>query len=297
MDRSFVVTLTLSTLLAVVGCGPPRLASSPEDEESDSAEAGSDSTSSSETSTSSTSAETSDDTSESPSSGSEFVVRDDVWMADQCDQFEQDCPEGEKCVPYSTDGGPWNANKCVPVIGDAEPGESCWWGGIMEATDDCDATSICWDVMEFGGELIGTCVALCTGTPDTPECPSGSSCLIGGDSTVAICISDCDPLLQDCSSGLGCYWTGGDFKCVHTTDDLPTGAPCGFINDCAPGHLCGPAESLPSCEGAACCTPLCDLEVGDEHCQTMPGTSCVPFFQDGTAPPGYELVGVCVTSP
>ena len=106
-----------------------------------------------------------------------------------------------------------------------------------------------------------------------------------------------NPLLQDCSPCHGCYWVGNEFNCAFSPQDLPTGEPCGFVNDCAPGHLCAVAETLPSCGGSSCCTPFCDLEVGDEHCQTLPGTSCVPFFSEQQAPPGYELVGVCTLPP
>lgn len=150
-------------------------------------------------------------------------------------------------------------------------------------------------VITLDGEWIGTCREFCGGTPDTPECPMGTHCVVDSNGHINMCIPDCDPLLQDCGSGNGCYWTGAKFECVITNPDLPTGEPCGFINDCAPGHLCASAETLPSCDAASCCTPFCDLEVGD--CEALPGTSCVPFFAEGQAPWGYELVGVCTLPP
>ena len=34
----------------------------------------------------------------------------------ECDLFEQDCPPGEKCMPWANDGGgAWNATRCSPV--------------------------------------------------------------------------------------------------------------------------------------------------------------------------------------
>jgi hypothetical protein len=211
-----------------------------------------------------------------------------------CDPFEQDCPEGEKCSPYASDGGnEWNANKCVPVLGDQQPGELCSWDGIIEATDDCDATSFCWDVMEIDGELLGTCAAFCTGTADAPECPGGGSCIITDSFSFALCIITCNPLLQDCAPGLGCFWANSAFACLFTAGDIPAGEPCGFINDCAPGNYCVEAATLPDCAATSCCTSFCDLDLGDAQC-SEPGTACVAFFNDGEAPPGYEDLGLCL---
>ncbi len=56
-----------------------------------------------------------------------------------CDLFQQNCPEGEKCASYAEGGGiVWNATKCVPVTGDAGPGEPCTAvGGGISGFDDC----------------------------------------------------------------------------------------------------------------------------------------------------------------
>jgi hypothetical protein len=59
----------------------------------------------------------------------------------ECDPFAQDCPEGEKCVAYASSGGSLDANKCVLINGDAMPGESCMYGGVVEASDDCNASA------------------------------------------------------------------------------------------------------------------------------------------------------------
>jgi hypothetical protein len=181
-------------------------------------------------------------------------------------------------------------------MGDQAPGESCWWGGLVEATDDCDETSLFWDVMEVDGELLGTCRAFCMGTPDTPECPEGFACPISADPTAPVCLPMCDPLVQDCAPGLGCYWTISWFMCTSTTQNIPAGQPCGFINDCAAGLSCIDASVLPACEGAACCTPFCELMLGDAECEAVVGTTCVPFFEQGAASPGYDDVGVCLSA-
>lgn len=275
-------------LLAAVACGPPRFGSEADDNP-DSGEPSSDTTESGTTTVDPSETETGE-----TSTTVDFVPPYDGG-GPECDPWSQDCPEGEKCVPYATDGGSWNANKCVPIIGEQAPGEPCTYAGPVAAVDDCDATGACINAQDVGGELIGTCWAFCTGNPEMPECPAAHSCAVSGSGDLAFCIPHCDPLLQDCSGeGQACYWTGVEFECVFTTEDIPAGEPCGFVNDCALGHVCLLAEALPSCEGSSCCTAFCELERGDLGCQSVPGTSCVPFFEERAVPPGYEHVGVCV---
>lgn len=210
-----------------------------------------------------------------------------------CDPFEQDCLDGEKCVPYASTGGNWDANKCVPVLGDGAPGDECTWDGAVEATDSCDASSHCWEVAEVDGTLVGTCTSFCEGSPDDPQCDQGTSCLIANTS-INLCVPSCDPLLQDCQEGQGCYWAAnGDqqFQCIfHSGSEIATGEACGFINDCQPSNLCADASLLPACEGSSCCASYCEL--GNADCGE--GTECVPFFEDNTAPPEYVDVGVCI---
>ena len=222
--------------------------------------------------------------------GFSFVPPEDFFDADLCDPFLQDCPDGEKCVPYANGGGNWNANKCVPILGDAEIGEPCMYDGAVAGTDTCDGSSMCWNTDD---EQVGTCVAFCTGTLDNPMCDPGSSCTIQNNNSITLCLENCDPLVQDCGPGLGCFWGGGAFQCVFTTQDLPTGEPCGFLNDCAPGNYCTAAETLPNCGGGSCCANYCDLDNGNGDCFT-PGTECVPFYEPNEAPPGEQDIGLCL---
>jgi hypothetical protein len=178
-------------------------------------------------------------------------------------------------------------------MGNGMVGEACLYGGIVDATDDCDESSACWDVMDVNGESIGTCAPFCSGTPDAPICPPGLSCLQGNDS-IAFCVDDCNPLTQECPNGEACFWTNDSFTCVFTTQDIPTGEPCGFINDCAEGNMCVSAQSLPNCNGPNCCAAFCDLDCGMGVCP-QPGTECVPFFDMGLAPLGSADVGVCLS--
>jgi hypothetical protein len=204
----------------------------------------------------------------------------------ECNPYTQDCPAGEKCVPYAD--VTWEGHKCVPVLGDQAPGESCTYAGGVEATDDCDGTSHCWD---------GICRSFCTGTEGRPECPPGADCY---HHFFNVCIPTCDPILQDCEAGFVCHWTNGPFLCLLEVGDTPLGQPCSFI-DCAAGLACLIAEVVPGCEALGeqgCCSSYCDLNLGDGPCEALlPGTVCASFFEEGMAPAGYEHVGVCVLPP
>ena len=209
-----------------------------------------------------------------------------------CDPWAQDCPDGQKCVPYSSTGsGVWDANHCVDIMGDDQVGDTCSYQGIASGEDSCGADSHCWDVMDVDGQLQGVCTPFCTGTVDNPICGPDTSCLIANEGAITLCIATCDPLLQECSEGLACFWANNDFNCIFTTDESPEGQPCGYINDCAPGNFCAAAEVLPACDDAACCAAFCDLS--DPQCAVQ-GTECAPFFEEGVAAPGYEDVGVCI---
>jgi hypothetical protein len=218
----------------------------------------------------------------------------DLGQISECDPFAQDCPEGEKCVPYASTGGNWDANKCVPVSGSGAAGDPCTYGGVVEATDDCDENTHCWNVVDVDGMLVGECVPFCAGTADDPVCPPGSACMIANEGSINLCIDQCDPLVQDCDEGLGCYWTNFDFLCVFETQNVPLGEPCGFWNDCLAGLYCADAAALPECAGSSCCTEYCEFGNPMAMCST-PGTECVAFFEQGMAPEGYENVGVCIT--
>ena len=232
-----------------------------------------------------------------PATSASFYAppEDDPPTVSECDPFAQDCPEGEKCVPYGSTGGNWDANKCVPVMGDGAAGDACTYGGVVEATDDCDEDTHCWDVMDVDGMNIGVCTPFCQGTADDPLCElEGTQCLIVNEGSVTMCISTCDPLLQDCGEGLACFLSDNEFFCVFTTQDIPTWEPCGFINDCAGGTACVVADLVPDCQGSACCAPFCDIE--DPMSCSEFELDCLPLFEE-PIPPGYENIGICSLPP
>jgi hypothetical protein len=221
------------------------------------------------------------------SGGSFYAGPTDFSSPSECDPWMQDCPEGEKCVPYASTGGNWDANKCVVIIGDGEPGDACNSGGVVEATDNCDGSSVCWNVELIDDELVGTCTAFCTGTPDQPQCAEGSTCVVANDGSITLCMQACDPLAQDCEEGFGCHWVGNQFACLAGLDE-PIGEPCD-VGECSAGSACVAAELVPDCAGTACCAAFCSIS---EPTCVEPTSECIPFFED--PPAGYEDVGICV---
>ncbi len=217
-----------------------------------------------------------------------FVMETDLPGASTCDPWAQDCPEGEKCAAWNSGSGTWDANKCVPVLGDGQTGDECEYYGAAEGTDTCDVGFFCYYTNADG---IGSCIPLCTGSPDSPMCSDSFNCSISNDGSLLLCLYNCDPILQDCPlDDTGCFWDGSLFNC-DPAGDLLEGEACGFINDCSPGHVCVSSEAVPDCPGSACCAGFCDLT--DPQCQ-IDGTECVAFFEEGTALPGLENTGVCV---
>ena len=237
-----------------------------------------------------------DDADEPPSN---FLLEPDGGgVSYECSFLAQDCPPGEKCNAWANDGGgAWNATKCVPVVPDPdEPGEPCTVEGSgTSGIDTCELGAMCWDVDPKTNE--GTCVAFCQGDEANPICEDPDTQCEGRD--ILLCLPLCCPLEQNCPAGHACYPINEDFSCgPDASGDLGAfGDPCEFINVCDPGLMCLDAGSVPPglpCEGASgCCTAFCAL--GSDSCSELhPALECVPWFEDGAAPPGFELTGACV---
>lgn len=210
-----------------------------------------------------------------------------------CDPFAQDCPEGEKCVPYAGSSPSLDSNKCVPVLGSQGEGEPCTYAGVFESTDDCDETSFCFI---FNTEGEGLCQSFCTGTVDAPVCGQGQTCVIDGQGSINLCIDTCDPLAPACPEPLGCTWISPDFLCTsHEETDL-LGESCEEIANCGPGLTCVDSEALPECASTACCAEFCALDDPEAVC-ALEGTQCEPFYSPGQAPEGLENVGICIAPP
>jgi len=215
----------------------------------------------------------------------------------ECDTFEQNCPEGEKCVPYGSTGGEWDDHRCVPVVPEpADVGEPCTvQGHETSGLDDCDLGLLCVFVDDVTG--IGECVDLCDGVLENPLCrEEGHVCSITNEGFLTLCLPACDPLLGDCPEGEGCFPTPNDvFVCATLTEDPGggQGEPCEHINDCVPGHVCTGSAANPDCMGMYCCSAYCDVNAGLPCPGAELGVTCQPWFEPGAAPPGYEDVGVC----
>jgi hypothetical protein len=232
----------------------------------------------------------------SDESGGVFIMGTDGGIIEPCDPWTQDCPPGEKCTPSTMedDGNAWDWARCSPIAADpGAHGEPCTVeGSPTSGIDTCELGAMCWDVDPDTGE--GTCVALCTPPEDDPTCaPEGTVCAIANDAWLILCLPSCDPMLQDCEPGDACVPIGDVFACAPAGEN-PGGAgePCEDIAICDPGLFCASSQAVPDCQGSGCCTPLCDITDPAPPC--LPGQSCEPFYEPGTAPEGLENVGVCM---
>jgi hypothetical protein len=290
-----LATFTVTTVLLCSSACGSRVASDG-DESAESDTSGSSSTSTSTSTTVSRSTSTTDVTDD----GDDFVPNSD-WgpSTNPCTVFEQDCPEGEKCV--TTLDPDFNVFRCVPVLGDKDVGEACIFDR-ESGSDDCDANSHCWNLeTDEQGVEHGECVPFCMGTRDNPSCPGqgescgGFECRILGQTGYPFCVERCDPIAQDCGDGKACYFDGGylEFFCGVVNVPGTLGEPCEWTDGCVAGLVCVQTEALPDCLGEACCAPFC-VTGDDASCAaSLPGTVC----SDALASPlmdGCSTYGACV---
>jgi len=213
----------------------------------------------------------------------------------ECDNWAQDCPEGQKCTAYIAGGGGWNALKCVDVTGTDEPGDPCTSEGAVTGIDSCIEGAMCWYVNQEG---VGLCVALCTGDPEAPVCSDKGLCTISGLAILNLCLPSCDPLLQDCPGPAGfCYPIADSFTCAPDAsgDEGQANDPCEFINVCDEGLMCAEAALVGAgCEPgrAGCCTSFCKFP--DAPCPN-PDQQCVQYFDPADLPADdpWLDIGVC----
>jgi hypothetical protein len=214
-----------------------------------------------------------------------FTCADFGPVYPDCDNFAQDCPEGQKCEAVITDGGgAWNAAHCVPVLGADLPGDPCTAEDVAAGLDSCIEGAMCWGVDMNGN---GKCVALCQGSPDAPSCPNNGLCTVFSEGFLALCITHCDPLLQDCDVGEACYPIKDNFTCAPDASGGTGKAndPCEFINVCEAGLLCaGPEFVGAGCPPGSigCCTPFCKFP--GQICPN-PDQQCIQWFDPMNLPP------------
>lgn len=204
-----------------------------------------------------------------------------VPECNECDMFDDTCPDGFKCVPWSCDdGGIWSGTGCFPVADNAAGlGDPCAMEGTpVSGCDNCGPGLLCW--LPEPGELDqGTCIGACMGSPNDPACEDDcAACLQLQPETVAMCLPSCDPYVQDCPNGQGCYGLGGTFTCLPAGGVALSG-PCGTINDCQPGSACLPANAVPGCNGASCCASFCSTDADCDApvpCSAYPDANVAP---------------------
>ncbi len=253
--------------------------------------------------TTGSSSEGSNSDSEGSSSGGEttgcsFIDCKDGGTPDtnECDIWAQDCPEGEKCMPWANDGGgSWNALKCSPIgPNPGQSGDECTVeGSAVSGIDSCDLGLLCWFVDDMN---MGSCLDQCTGSVDAAMCPGGTVCDITNEGVLTLCLPTCDPLLVNCKDGEICFYSGqaGNFICDFdgSGEAGAYGDPCEFINVCDPGLFCANPDAVPGCNANGCCSEYCDLNEPNTCAGMDDGQECVAWFEMD-APPGLDHVGAC----
>lgn len=311
-------SLLLGAALAVVGCGDDGMPSQTStatntnntNNNSDGTMGGSETgtpdntttTGMASNSTTGTPVTTTDATGGGASTGSFIMPKDGgSGGVKECDIWTQDCNEGEKCMPWDNSGsGSWNSTKCSPVMENAGgEGDDCAAEGSgVSGVDSCGKGLICWYLDQ---ENKGKCIDMCTGTPDNGQCDDGQICDVSNDGVLILCLTECDPLVQSCDEGLICFYSpfSSTFICdFDASGEMGAyGDPCEYINVCDYGLFCANPEAVPpgqACEGAAgCCTPYCDLTQPNTCPGADGGQECVPWYNEGEAPPGQEDIGAC----
>ena len=197
---------------------------------------------------------------------------------ENCDYHDQRCPEGSKCS-FDDD---LSRSACFDLspapVGRDEP---CVEDDVLGGFDECDDKHFCWNE---------ACTPLCDDYDYA--CPSGYFCLWCQECALGICVLECDPLLDECPLGQICIYTGQRLTCsLDASGEAGAyGDPCAYINECDPGLYCLDAEYVPDCDAASCCTPWCDTDAPEcPHALQ----ECIPFFEEGMAPPGREDLGIC----
>ena len=223
--------------------------------------------------------------------GADWSLEQDVAGVGECDPLDQDCPPGDKCVPYAGLDDHWYTTRCVPVLGDDGPGEACTRNDSESGTDSCDGSSLCWQLELVEGELHGECRSFCEGEGKAPTCDADQTCLVANFEVFNLCLDACDPLLQDCAPDEACTRTSeGQFACVHNTAPTQQGEECIVLTDCGPGLACIRDDVLPDSAWDPQCTAYCDLAAPE----CAMGYACEAYFGEGLAPEGLEDLGLCV---
>ena len=244
------------------------------------------------------------DSSDSSDSGPMTFIQPTVSGGDpSCSVWDQDCPDGDKCMPWANDGGGnWNATRCSPIDPNpvGEDAECMVEVGPTSGFDNCDAGLMCFYVDSLTN--IGTCVPFCTGDESNPMCEDPDDvCPIGGDSVLAVCLPTCHPLTPACPLDQVCVPYSDRFLCAPSVGDAAHGDECNLVNECTSGHACVNGDTVSGCDRVpACCALHCDVNVDPAlQCPGFPQEQCVPWYDPPDAAPtrALENLGICTIAP
>lgn len=97
---------------------------------------------------------------------------DTVADKPQCDIWNEDCPEGQKCMPWDSMNGAdtWNSTTCSPVNANpGQKGDECTVeGSSTSGIDSCDKHLLCWYLNDMN---VGTCISMCEGVRGRADLP------------------------------------------------------------------------------------------------------------------------------
>ena len=198
----------------------------------------------------------------------------------------------------------------VSTSGEVQETTELGSGDTVAATESSTTTADGCGGVECSPEeecVDGQCIA-CTEPESCAACRADEVCqcpLRDPCCEVGMCIDSCDPLLQDCLMGEGCYpvdmstWT-----CAPDQSGMmgAYGDPCDGSDECDPGLVCVNLRYVPDCVAGmmGCCSEVCDITdpAGNAQCSgAAGGQMCVQLYEPGTVPPGLENVGLCVLPP
>lgn len=178
------------------------------------------------------------------------------------------CWAGTRVVPED-----WVAHATAPSTAQ-NPGYGWfWWRSGGEPTLDLvDASPLDRGTLHPGG-------------------PDDSFWAVGLGDEPSVCASvECDPLLQDCGAGLGCYPVEPMWACApdNSAVEGQQGDSCESFGDCSPGRACVSVDAYPECDGpTGCCARICDLAA--PVCSSQ--LDCVPWYAVGQARTGAARTG------
>ncbi|MBZ5708166.1 hypothetical protein [Nannocystis pusilla] len=248
-------------------------------------------TSTTTTSTTTTSSTSTSSTTSAPTSSDSgnFVVMPDLpTPGAACDPWQDTCPEGQKCKPYSEGFGPWVGASCVPVADPAVPiGEPCE-AQELSIIDECERGAVCHGFLTAEGLR---CHEICSGSLMEPSCSDECSHCVSNGGFAGVCLFPCDPRASDCPQGQSCQiqvdWPR--FVCGLGPGPGAAGEACTSPGGCSAGTACAAAALVPGCTDARCCAPVCDLDGPDTCPAALPGTACGPWPESGP-----EFQGACL---